>query len=79
MPAEEVVSSRSMDKGRNDSAESALVDVSLDVSLIDAMLALSPEERLRQNDRMVHTVLLLRPGFEAMQATMQAAHDGRER
>ena len=55
----------------NDSSESALVDE----SLIDAMLALSPEERLRQNDRMVRTVLLLRQGWE----DMKAAQDGRER
>jgi hypothetical protein len=55
----------------NDSGESELVDE----SLIDAMLALSPEERLRQNDRMVRTVLLLRQGFEAA----KAGSDGRER
>jgi nitrous oxidase accessory protein NosD len=42
-------------------SDSALVDE----SLIDAMLALSPEERLRQNDRMVRTILLLRQGWEA--------------
>jgi hypothetical protein len=40
---------------------SALVDE----SLIDATMAQSPEERLRQNDRMVRTILLLRKGFEA--------------
>ena len=55
----------------NDSTEST----SVDESLIDAMLALSPEERLRQNDRMVRTVLLLRQGFEAVKADS----DGRER
>ena len=58
----------------NDSTESALVDE----SLIDAMLALNPEERLRQNDRMVRTVLLLRRGFETAKATMKAGRDGRE-
>ena len=45
-------------------SDSALVDE----SLIDAMLALSPEERLRQNDRMVRTILLLRQGWEAAKA-----------
>ena len=41
-------------------------DTSLvDESLIDAMLALSPVERLRQNDRMVRTILLLRQGLAA--------------
>ena len=58
----------------NDSTESALVDE----SLIDAMLALNPEERLRQNDRMVRTVLLLRQGFETAKATRKAGRDGRE-
>jgi hypothetical protein len=37
--------------------------VEVDESLIDAMLALSPEERLRQNDRMIRTVELLRQGL----------------
>ena len=32
----------------------------VDQSLIDAMLALSPEERLRHNDRMLRTIDLLR-------------------
>jgi hypothetical protein len=74
IPAGEVVSSRSMGSG-NDSTDSALVDE----SLIDAMWALTPEERLRQNDRMVRTVLLLRRGWEAMNAPMKAVEDGRER
>jgi hypothetical protein len=54
-----------------EASESPLVDE----SLIDAMMALSPEERLRQNDRMVRTILLLRQGRE----TPKAGHDGRER
>ena len=49
---------RAQDSG---ASEAALVDE----SLIDAMMALSPEERLRLNDRMVRTVLLLRQGWEA--------------
>jgi hypothetical protein len=32
----------------------------VDVSLIDEMLALSPEDRLRHNDRMLRTIELLR-------------------
>lgn len=72
MTAGEVVSSHPMDNGSvNDSTKSALVDE----SLIDAMLALSPEERLCQNDRMVRMVLLLRRGWE----DAKTGQDGRER
>jgi hypothetical protein len=35
----------------------------VDMSLVDAMLALSPEERLRHNDRMLRTIELLRQGL----------------
>jgi hypothetical protein len=35
----------------------------VDASLIDEMLALSPEERLRHNDRMLRTIELLRQGL----------------
>ena len=35
----------------------------VDASLIDEMLALSPEERLRHNDRMLRTIELLRQGI----------------
>jgi len=45
----------------------------VDVSLIDAMLALSPEERLRQNDRMIRTILQLRQGLEKI-----GPNDGQE-
>jgi hypothetical protein len=34
--------------------------VEVDESLIDAMLALSPEDRLRHNDRTLRTIELLR-------------------
>jgi hypothetical protein len=54
-----------------DASGSALVDE----SLIDATVALSPEERLRQNDRMLRTVLLLQQGW----AAMKDDQDGRER
>lgn len=37
----------------------------VDVTLIDAMLALTPEERLLQNDRMIQTIQELRDGFAA--------------
>jgi hypothetical protein len=35
----------------------------VDVSLIDEMLALSPEERLRHNDRMLRAIEMLRRGL----------------
>lgn len=35
----------------------------VDLTLIDAMLALSPEERLRQNDRVLRMIQELRDGF----------------
>ena len=35
----------------------------VDESLIDEMLARSPEERLRYNDRMLRTIELLRQGL----------------
>jgi len=37
--------------------------VDVDESLIEAMLALSPEERLRHNDRMIRTIELMRNGL----------------
>jgi hypothetical protein len=49
--------------GERDSG--AASSTSVDESLIDAMMALSPEERLRQNDRMVRTIFLLRQGIPA--------------
>lgn len=44
-----------------DDAAQALVDV----TLIDEMLRLTPEERLRLNDRMVRTIEELRDAFAA--------------
>jgi hypothetical protein len=35
----------------------------VDTTLVDALLALSPEERLRHNDRMLRTIELLRQGI----------------
>ncbi len=39
--------------------------IAVDPTLVDAMLALTPEERLRQNDRMLRTIQELRDGFAA--------------
>ncbi len=39
----------------------------VDVSLVAAFLALTPEERFEQNDRMVRTILELRRGFAALE------------
>ena len=50
-----------------------------DVTLIDAMLALSPEERLRLNDRMVRTIEELRHGFAALRTHDAARKAGGER
>jgi len=54
-------------RSERDNAE----DVEVDESLIDAMLAVSPEERLRHNDRMLRTIELLREG-----SAEQAGDDG---
>jgi len=51
----------------------------LDASLIDAMLALTPEQRLRQNDRMLRTIQELNDGFAARRAHDTALPTGRER
>jgi hypothetical protein len=53
--------------------------VTVDVALIDSMLALSPEERLRQNDRMIRTIEELRHGFAAARAHDAARQAGVER
>ncbi len=47
--------------------------VGVDVSLIDAMLALSVEERLELNDRTIRTVLDLR---EALGAANEGSDEG---
>ena len=51
----------------------------LDVSLIDAMLALTPEQRLRQNDRMLRTIQELSDGFAARRADDPSLPTRRER
>jgi hypothetical protein len=49
-------------------------EYTVDVTLIDAMLALTPEERLLQNDRMLQTIQELRDGFAA-RGPDDAAHE----
>jgi hypothetical protein len=51
----------------------------VDETLLDAMLALSPEERLRLNDRMVLTIQELRHGFAAAGLDHAAGPAGGER
>ncbi|MDB4954598.1 MAG: hypothetical protein JWO36_2167 [Myxococcales bacterium] len=46
--------------------------IDIDVTLIDAMLALTPEERLRQNDRTLAMIQELRDGIA------QADRSGRD-
>ncbi len=50
-----------------------------DPTLIDEMLALTPEERLQQNDRLVRTIQELRDGFAAAEPHDAARQAGRER
>lgn len=50
----------------------------VDLSLIDALLALSPEQRLRQNDRMLKTAQDLRDGFAALRADDPSVEAGRQ-
>lgn len=53
--------------------------VGVDLTLVDAMLALTPVERLRANDRMIRTVEELRHGFAAARTRDAARPPGRER
>jgi hypothetical protein len=50
-----------------------------DETLLDALAALSPEERLRWNDRMAATVLELRDGYSAAQLDLPARRTCGER
>ncbi len=55
-------------QGQTDEAEAVAEervgdDLPVDVTLIDEMLRLSPEERLLQNDRMINTIRDLRNAF----------------
>jgi len=55
------------------------VAASVDVSLIDALLALTPEQRLLQNDRMLKTIQDLRDGFAARSHDPAVQADGKRR
>lgn len=61
-----------------DSDESDNV-AAVDVSLIDALLALTPEQRLLQNDRMLQTIQDLRDGFATRRAHDPTVSAGGER
>ncbi len=50
-----------------------------DETLLDLLAELTPEERLRWNDRMATTVLELRNGFAAAELDHAARPPGRER
>ena len=50
-----------------------------DETLLDVLAALTPEERLRWNDRMATTVLELRHGFAAAEPDHAARPAGGER
>jgi hypothetical protein len=53
--------------------------VAVDPTLVDYMLALTPEERLRQNDRMLRTIQELRDGFAAARSDDSPVAPGSER
>jgi hypothetical protein len=63
---------------RPDSDESDDV-AAVDLSLIDALLALTPEQRLLQNDRMLQTIQDLRDGFATRRAHDSTVPAGGER
>ena len=65
-----------MDDGKHDVVDAGAV---ADQTLIDALLELTPEERLRQNDRMLHTIRELRDGFSARRPDDLAGKAGGER
>lgn len=54
-------------------------DPVVDLTLVDAMLALTPVERLRANDRMIRTVEELRHGFAVARTRDAARPAGGER
>jgi hypothetical protein len=51
----------------------------VDTSLIDAMLRLTPEERVRQNDRMLRTIRDLRDAFATHRPDDTAREAGLQR
>jgi hypothetical protein len=54
-----------------------VMNVEVDVTLIDATLALTPKERLEQNDRMLRMIAELRDGLTKSDDAAREA--GRER
>jgi hypothetical protein len=50
---------------------------SVDATLVQSTLALTPEARLRQNDRILRTIKELRDGFAARRADDPAGEAGR--
>ena len=53
--------------------------VAVDITLVDAILALTPAERLRANDQMIRTVEELRHGFAVARTRDAARPAGGER
>ena len=62
----------SMRPDSNNSDDVAVGDLSLDLSLIDALLALTPQQRLLQNDRMLQSSIFQDP---VMASPPRRAHD----
>jgi hypothetical protein len=54
-----------------------IVKYDSDVTLIDAMLALTPEERIDQNDRMLRTLEELRDGLARSEEPHRDARQSR--
>ena len=61
-----MVSSSNTSARRDDETPTGETRGTVDLTLIDAMLRLSPEERLELNDRMAATATELRAGFAAL-------------
>lgn len=67
----------------DDSNEPATVaedhEIHVDLTLVDEMLARTPQERIRANDRMVRSIEELRHGFQSARARDAARPPGRKR
>ena len=51
-------------------------EIAVDLTLVDAALALTPEERLRQNDRMIRTIQELRDALGDWASEARRARQG---
>ena len=60
-------------------AEAATGGGAADPTLLETLQALSPEDRLRWNDRMATTILELRHGFDALDPDHAAGPAGGQR